>query len=800
MASSEPHQAFIAAHALAPTQSQTKSLCPLRPHRRRPHSRWRCVVQDGSPGEQKPSPAEDPNPVIETDVHSQTEGVVPFDSMDIGFQEALSKKWDTLDIFDEDGSTATKPKTKTPKQPADAVEKPIEATVDHLTQNEDQSQPVADSVKKEKPKAKKKKPKASKSREEEGDTVPQGEKWTSEPRWYFVQVKPGCEQSCAMSIRNMSEAVEEAHILEVLVPTTKIMRLTKGGKAVKKEERFFPGYILVLMAMSRYGYSQILRVPNVQCFMNDPNRDKKKDQPFRPPLPVKDSEMKTVFEKIKEAESGKPEKKTSVRPGDAVEITSGPHQGVKGRISEVKPDLNIVKTDVVIFGRITAVELEFHQVKVIEEEELEAYLMKNAADHEKAKAKPNKKSGRKSSEQPFNEAGIASSADDLMFILNETSKKQTNQESSDTLAYTFDEEDGFESAESIDDQVGEEAPKSVPAQSEPTENNDETMKSKDDQFLADLFLGEETSGGEGLLSSNEDLASFLNGEDDANLWQLDEGEKKAPTMFDDTDDGFEPLSDMKQGASSLIDEAEHPFNAPDDGFTEVAEAKSTKKRNVSIPPPADIGSSSTPFFDEVVDEDVALEAVDEENSNGASDEHILEAELDAKLEAVMNGTDTEVLSKDMTEYEGTGIDFESIPTEHSEGPRKIGCEDLPKFVTSWFEEDELPLVPPEDKARVGGEALLQDVYAELRRCEREGDRKYEFPPADYDLSEPIVEYVEELPQVDLTKPDNSKLEVEEFNYEEVKRKRNSIRAIRKDARRRRREKFRRDSESSAQSK
>jgi transcription termination/antitermination protein NusG len=191
------------------------------------------------------------------------------------------------------------------------------------------------------------------------------EEWSTTPKWYFLQVKPGCEKSCAISIRNMAVALPHFRLEDVLVPSTQILRLTKGGKSVKKEERLFPGYMLICMIMDRQSYSAVASIPNVQWFMGDPNRDKNKDQPFRPPVPVSDDEMRSVYDKLKKAESAMPEVKTELRPGDIIAVTTGPHKGKEGTIVTIKPDTDEVRASLVVFGRPTIVELSFSQVRLV---------------------------------------------------------------------------------------------------------------------------------------------------------------------------------------------------------------------------------------------------------------------------------------------------------------------------------------------------------------------------------------------------------------------------------------------------
>jgi transcription termination/antitermination protein NusG len=191
------------------------------------------------------------------------------------------------------------------------------------------------------------------------------EVWDDKPNWFFLQVKPSCEKSCSISISNMARSLEHVDIREVLVPTTQTMRLAKSGKSVKKEERLFPGYILVNMVMDRQTYNDVRQVTNIQWFMNDPNREKPKDAPFRPPIPVSVEEMRGIFARIRDAESAVPEVKTQFRPGDLVRVASGAHTGSEGTVVEVKPDLDTITTTLVVFGHETPVELQLNQVELV---------------------------------------------------------------------------------------------------------------------------------------------------------------------------------------------------------------------------------------------------------------------------------------------------------------------------------------------------------------------------------------------------------------------------------------------------
>lgn len=281
------------------------------------------------------------------------------------------------------------------------------------------------------------------------------EAWDPDPHWYFLQVKPGCEQSCAISIRNMAKSLEKMEVHEVLVPATTILRLTKGGQSRKKEERIFPGYILVRMVMNYQNYNDLQKVPNVQYFMGDPNRDKGPNEPFRSPIPVSDAEMKVVYEKVSSADKQNPEEKTMLRPGDSIEVLWGDFQGSKGLVKEVKPHSNIVTVRLLMFGRETPVELEIDQVAAIPDIE-DTSQREEYPEVESSKRTESRKRGKNLQEDNSNEnrgahyyekgpnADLASAADDLAALLADV--PSTSDEEFDHFFTNTEDSANFDSA------------------------------------------------------------------------------------------------------------------------------------------------------------------------------------------------------------------------------------------------------------------------------------------------------------------------------------------------------------------
>lgn len=351
------------------------------------------------------------------------------------------------------------------------------------------------------------------------------EEWNTEPRWFFLQVKPGCEQSCAISIRNMAQSLQGLKVQEVLVPETTILRLTKGGQSVKKEERIFPGYILVLMVMNYQNYCDVQRVPNVQFFMGDPNRDKAPDDPFRPPIPVSDAEMKVVFDRLNTAGNAKPEVKTQIRPGDSVEILWGPFQGNMGRVREVKPYSGIVTVRLLMFGREAPAELKMSQVKVVEDimnvREDEETLAKRGRMKEVERNEWNSDfGGDDMTSQEGKTAGMASAADDLAALLADIPTSDENEKGGA----------GKEWLGIIEREKSREIRRKPKGSKKKVEDDlgflDEALGGKDKENMDE---GTDTTGSkDALMQSDKELASFLSGEEDLELWD-DVGEVEGRT-------------------------------------------------------------------------------------------------------------------------------------------------------------------------------------------------------------------------------------------------------------------------------
>jgi transcriptional antiterminator NusG len=125
----------------------------------------------------------------------------------------------------------------------------------------------------------------------------------------------------------------------------------RRGKKVTSERRFMPGYVLVRMEMTNKGYHIISSINRVTGFLGPQGR----------PMPMRDSEVNTILNRVEEGEV-RPRNLIHFEIGEQVQVTDGPFEGFVGMVEDVDEAHNRLKVTVSIFGRAPPVELEFTQV------------------------------------------------------------------------------------------------------------------------------------------------------------------------------------------------------------------------------------------------------------------------------------------------------------------------------------------------------------------------------------------------------------------------------------------------------
>ena len=175
---------------------------------------------------------------------------------------------------------------------------------------------------------------------------------TPKKRWYVVHTYSGHENKVKDNLEKRIEYMNMGEkIFRVEVPQKTIPQV-KGGKKSEKEEKIFPGYVLVEMIMDDDSWYVVRHTAGVTKFVGSSKK----------PIPAKDSEIKKI---IHRGQSQVQKIELDVKVGDKVRIISGPFAEFIGDISEVYPDKSKLRAMVSIFGRETPVELEYKQIQKV---------------------------------------------------------------------------------------------------------------------------------------------------------------------------------------------------------------------------------------------------------------------------------------------------------------------------------------------------------------------------------------------------------------------------------------------------
>ena len=182
--------------------------------------------------------------------------------------------------------------------------------------------------------------------ESEGNKVSE----KNQKRWYIVHTYSGYENKVKSNLEKRIEYMNMADkIFRVEVPQKTVTQI-KGGRKLEKEEKIFPGYVLVEMIMDEDSWYVVRHTAGVTKFVGSAKK----------PIPAKESEIKKI---IHRSSTTTQKIEMDVKVGEKVRIVSGPFAEFVGDITEVYPDKAKLRAMVSIFGRETPVELEYKQIQ-----------------------------------------------------------------------------------------------------------------------------------------------------------------------------------------------------------------------------------------------------------------------------------------------------------------------------------------------------------------------------------------------------------------------------------------------------
>lgn len=171
--------------------------------------------------------------------------------------------------------------------------------------------------------------------------------------WYVLHTYSGYENKVKENIDLRKESMEmEENIFRVMVPEETVREVTEEGTKDKQQKKF-PGYVLVEMIMSDEAWFIVRNTPGVTGFVGSHGAGSK-------PAPLLDEEVAYILGDINAIREPI---ELDLEVGDPVKIIDGAFSGMEGKVESIDQDAQKVKVLIEMFGRETVAELEFHQVE-----------------------------------------------------------------------------------------------------------------------------------------------------------------------------------------------------------------------------------------------------------------------------------------------------------------------------------------------------------------------------------------------------------------------------------------------------
>lgn len=170
-------------------------------------------------------------------------------------------------------------------------------------------------------------------------------------QWYVLRVFTSKEEAVKTYLEQQARFLHlEDRLGEILIPAETVIEMRDGRRREKKRV-FYPGYILVELALSPEVMHMVTSAPNVLGFAGNP----------QDPQPLTPEEVKRVMGRVEE-KRGQVAVEIPFQVEDKIKITDGPFKDFVGSIKEINQEKRKLKVLVSIFGRSTPVEVDFLQV------------------------------------------------------------------------------------------------------------------------------------------------------------------------------------------------------------------------------------------------------------------------------------------------------------------------------------------------------------------------------------------------------------------------------------------------------
>lgn len=174
----------------------------------------------------------------------------------------------------------------------------------------------------------------------------------SNGQWYLLYVSSGREERAERNLEQRVKYMDVSDkIFEIVIPTAREIEI-RSGKRRTVSKKAFPGYIMVRMDLDENSWDIVRNTPGVAGFVSSGVK----------PVPLVEEEASAILRRMEETPS---EVKVSFHKGDSIRVTSGPFIDFIGKVEEVNSEKGRATVMLSLFGRETAVDLDFLGVERI---------------------------------------------------------------------------------------------------------------------------------------------------------------------------------------------------------------------------------------------------------------------------------------------------------------------------------------------------------------------------------------------------------------------------------------------------
>ena len=174
-----------------------------------------------------------------------------------------------------------------------------------------------------------------------------------EKEWYVVNTYSGHENKVKekLEMRASSMGMDD-YIFRIVVPSKKEV-VVKNGKEVEKENKMFPGYILVEMIMTDEAWFIVRNTPGVTGFIGSSGKGAK-------PFPLTKQEVDKILGNMG---MSRIDVVNEINEGDTVKVTSGAFANMYGKVKLVDMVNQKIEVALDLFGQETIVEVLFTEIE-----------------------------------------------------------------------------------------------------------------------------------------------------------------------------------------------------------------------------------------------------------------------------------------------------------------------------------------------------------------------------------------------------------------------------------------------------